>query len=66
MMQVTGDIRFYANDGCILEDCKSGVVLPVYKDGSYAVECFSYGGIKLLEHAVKVVERFNFFRHIIR
>jgi len=40
------------------------VVLPVYKGKGDPVECGFYRGIKLLEHAMKVVER-N-FEHRIR
>jgi len=35
------------------------VVLPVYKGKGDLVECGSYRGIKLLEHAMKVVERID-------
>jgi len=44
-------------EGCILEDWKSSMVLPIYKGKGDPMECGSYGGIKLLEHAMKVVER---------
>ena len=44
-------------EGCIPEDWKSSVVLPVYKGKGDPMECGSYRGIKLLEHAMKVVER---------
>ena len=40
--------------GCIPEDWKSSVVLPIYKDKGDPTECGSYRGIKLLEHAIKV------------
>jgi len=43
--------------GCILEDFKSSVILPIYKGKGDPMECGSYRGIKLLEHAIKVVER---------
>jgi len=43
-------------EGCIPEDWKSSVVLPVYKGKEEPVECGSYRGIKLLEHAIKMVE----------
>ena len=45
-------------EGSIAEDWKSSVVLPVYKGKGDPMECGSYRGIKLLEHAMKVVERF--------
>jgi len=71
MIQATGDIgtlwmldlcNCIAKEGCIPEDWKSSVVLPVYK--GEPMECGSYGGIKLLEHAMKVVE--TIFKHRIR
>jgi len=51
-------------EGCIPEDWKSSVVLPVYKGKGDPMECGSYSGIKLLEHAMKVVEKI--FEHRIR
>ena len=51
-------------EGSIPEDWKSSVVLPVYKGKGDPMECGSYRGIKLLEHAMKVVERI--FEHRIR
>jgi len=51
-------------EGCIPEDWKSSVVLPVYKGKGDPMECRSYREIKLLEHAMKVVERI--FEHRIR
>jgi len=51
-------------EGCILEDWKSSVVLPVYKGKRDPVECGSYRCIKLLKHAMKVVE--TIFEHRIR
>jgi len=51
-------------EGSIPDDWKSSVVLPVYKGKGDPVECGSYRGIKLLEHAMKVVERI--FEHRIR
>jgi len=44
-------------EGFISEDWKSSVVLPIYKGKGDPMDCGSYRGIKLLEHAVKVVER---------
>ena len=44
-------------EGSILEDWKSSVVLPIYKGKGDPMECGSYRGIKLLERAMKVVER---------
>ena len=51
-------------EGSIPEDWKSSVVLPIYKGKGDPMECGSYRGIKLLEHAMKVVERI--FEHRIR
>jgi len=44
-------------EGSIPEDWKSSVVLPIYKGKGDPIECGSYTGIKLLEHAMKAVER---------
>jgi len=66
MIQTTGDIgtqwildscNGIVKEGCIPEDWKSSVVLPIYKGKGDPMECGSYRGIKLLEHAMKVVER---------
>jgi len=43
-------------EGCIAEDWKSSVILPIYKGKGDPMECGSYRGTKLLEHAMKVVE----------
>ena len=51
-------------EGGIPEDWKSSVVLPIYKVKGDPMECGFYRGIKLLEHAMKVVERI--FKHRIR
>ena len=40
------------------------MVLPIYKGKGDPMECGSYSGVKLLEHAMKVVERI--FEHRIR
>jgi len=66
MIQATGDIRTQwildlcngiVREGSIPEDWKSSVVLPIYKGKGNTMECGSYRGIKLLEHAMRVVER---------
>jgi len=49
-------------EGCIPEDWKSSVALPIYKKKSDQMECQSYGGIKLLQYAVKVVKRIFEYR----
>ena len=51
-------------EGCIPQDWKSSVVLPIYKGKGDPMECGSYRGIKLLEHAMKVAEKI--FEHRIR
>jgi len=38
------------------------VVLPIYKGKGDPMECGSYRGIRLLEHAMKVVERIFEYR----
>ena len=43
------------NEGCIPEDWKSSMVLPIYKGKRDPMECGCYRGIKLLEHAMKEV-----------
>jgi len=43
--------------GCIPKDWKSSVVLPIYKGKGDPMKCGSYRAIKLLEHAMKLVER---------
>ena len=66
MIQATGEIGIqWILDLCngivkevsIPEGWKSSVVLPIYKGKGDPMECGSYRGIKLLEHAMKVVER---------
>ena len=73
MIQATGDIgtkwildlcNGIVKEGSFPEDWKSNVVLPIYKGKGDPMECGSYGEIRLLEHAMKVVERI--FEHIIR
>src|SRR4029077_17641644 len=44
-------------DGKIPDDWKRSWMVPVYKGKGDALECSSYRGIKLLEHAMKVFER---------
>ena len=44
-------------EGCIPEDWKSSVVLPIYKEKGDPMKRGSYRGIKLLERAMNIVER---------
>jgi len=73
MIPATGDIgtqwlldlfNGIVKEGCIPEDWKSSAVLPIYKGKGSPRECGSYRGIKVLEHAMKVIERI--FEHRIR
>ena len=73
MIQATGDIgtqrildlrNGIVKEGSIHEDWKSSVVLPIYRGKGDPMEYGSYREIKLLEHAMKVVERI--FEHRIR
>jgi len=43
--------------GRIPGDWKSSILLPVIKGKGDPMECGSYRAIKLLEHAMKVIER---------
>jgi len=51
-------------EGCIPEDWNSSVILPIYKGKGDPMTCGFYKGIKLLVHAMKVVE--TIFEHRIR
>jgi len=66
MIQAIGDVRIQrltdlcddiVKEVCIPEDWKSSVVLPIYKGKGDPMECGSYRGIKLLQHAMKVVKK---------
>jgi len=46
-------------EGCIPEDWKSSVLLPIYKGIGDPMECGCYRGIKLLKHTMRVVERIS-------
>ena len=48
-------------EGSIPEDWKSSVILPIYQRKRDPMECGPYRGIKLSEHAMKVLERI--FKH---
>ena len=71
IMQATRDIGIQwildlgngiVKEGSIPEDWKSSVVLSIYKGKGDPMECGSYRGIELLEHAMKVVERIFEYR----
>jgi len=66
MIQAIGDVGIQrltdlcddiVKEVCIPEDWKSSVVLPIYKGKGDPMECGSYRGIKLLQHAMKVVKK---------
>ena len=44
-------------EGKIPSDWKESILVPVFKGKGDPMECGSYRAIKLLEHAMKVVER---------
>jgi len=46
-------------EGSIPEDWKSSVILSIYEGKGDPMECGSYRGIKLLEHAMKLLHPFN-------
>jgi len=48
-------------EGCIPENWKSSVILPIHKWKWDPMKCGNYREIKLLEYAMKVVERI--FKH---
>ena len=54
---VLGLCNGIVKEGSIPKDWKSNVLLPVYEGKGDPMECGSYRGIRLLEHAMKVVER---------
>jgi len=69
MIQSTGDTETQwlldscngiVKEGRITEDWKSSVVLPIYQGKGDPMECGSYRGIRLLESAMKVVEKIFF------
>jgi len=66
MLQATSDIgtqwildlcNGIVKEGCIPEDWKSSVLLPIYKRKGDPLECGSYTGIKLLDTGIKLLER---------
>ncbi|MBJ5627083.1 hypothetical protein JGG67_22950 [Salmonella enterica subsp. enterica serovar Derby] len=45
------------DEGRIPGDWGKSVIIPIYKGKGDPLECGSYRAVKLLEHAMKVVER---------
>ena len=39
------------------EEWKTSVVVPIFKGKGDVMDCGAYRGVKLLEHAMKIVER---------
>ena len=39
------------------EEWKTSVVVPIFKEKGEVMDCGEYTGVKLLEHAMKIVER---------
>ena len=39
------------------EEWKTSVVIPIFKGKGVVMDCGAYRGVKLLEHAMKIVER---------
>ena len=54
---LTSLCNFTAARGRIPDDWTSSILLPVFKGKRDPMECGSYRVIKLLEHAMKVIER---------
>ena len=44
-------------EGRLPEDWRTGIIIPIYKGKGDPLDCNSYRPIKLLEHAMKVMER---------
>jgi len=45
------------NDRGMSDEWKTGVVIPIFEGKGDVTECGRYRGVKLLEHAMKIVER---------
>ena len=41
----------------MLEDRKTSVIVPIYKEKEDVTNCGAYTGVKLLEHGMKIVEK---------
>ena len=41
----------------MLDEWKTSVIVPIFKGKGDAISCGSYRGVKMLEHAMKIVER---------
>ena len=54
---ITDLINNIVNEGCIPDDWRKSVLVPVYKGKGDPLVCGSYRAIKLLEQLMKVLER---------
>ena len=45
------------NEKGMTEEWKTSVVVPISKGKGDVMDCWAYRGVKLLEHAMKIVER---------
>ena len=54
---MTDLITSIVKDGCILNDWRKSILVPVYKGKGDSLVCRSYRAIKLLEQPMKVIER---------
>ena len=50
-------VQFDSSSRKNADDWKNSILLPVFKGKVDTMECGSYRAIKLLEHAIKVIER---------
>ena len=49
--------RVLDGKGCLMSGKLYGVIVPIFKRGSNVMSCGSYRQVKLLQHAMKIVER---------
>ena len=49
--------RVLDGEGIMSEEWKTSVVVPIFKRKGDVMDCGAYRGVKLLEHAMKIVER---------
>ena len=54
---MTDLINNIVKEGCIPDDWRKSILVPVYKGKSDQLVCGSYRAIKLLEQPMKVLER---------
>ena len=44
------------------DEWKTSEIVPIFKGYGDVISCASYRGVKLLEHALKIVERVRYYR----